>query len=116
MKSKIAVTIMMLMCITACAYAVVAVWGYTYKQYVGTFMPTGVSVRAESEIGNSGVVQNYQTSGDTTKYQITTGLVLNEYYFTIHAWKSDEWEGHNYNGFVWGGENIQRNVVLQVMP
>jgi len=118
MKTKVSVIVALLLSVVI-ANAFIGCWGFTYRQYVGTFMSTGVSVRAESDAGNSATVQNfnYPVGSDTTKYEIVSGqMVLGRYYSCIHAWKSDEYEGHNYNGFTWGGGEIQRNVVLQVMP
>jgi len=113
---KIAVIATVLLSIIA-VYAD-GVWGYTYCQQVGSFMPTGVTVRAECTLGNTIPFYNYKDppTSDTTKYLIEGWLVQGWYYYCIHAWITDEWDGHNYNGFTWGGGEIQRNVVLQIMP
>jgi hypothetical protein len=112
MKTKVAVIVALLLSVVI-AYAWFGVFGYTYKQQIGIFMPTGVYV----QLDDGPPVENFVLSGDTTAYEISSvGLILGHYYSHIHAWKSDEWEGDNYNGFTWGGGIIQRNVVLQIMP
>jgi len=95
------------------ADAPVHLWGLTTKDNPNNYQ-AGIYIQAESQQGNSPIVQSYWISGGKAQYHIDgKDLVKGRTYTRVHGW-TDDAEGEA-PGFTWSGNEVVRRHRLDKM-
>ncbi len=110
----LAITLLIFITVSMASATWYGLWGYTWNEKPGINFE-GANVQAESQQGNSAIVQSY-LSGDKTMYDMDGGseIPTGRYYYRVHAW-TDTFEGENTNGFYFSGGSVQRDVTLHAI-
>jgi|GEM_PF-3342925 len=112
----IAIITVMLCGVNIAAATWFGLWGYIWCEKPGINFE-GVYVQAESQQGNSAIVQSYVNNQGDTQYDMDGGseIPTGRYYYRVHAWKGTSWDGENTNGFYFTGGSVQRDVILHAI-